>query len=51
MDSTVHRILDFTIGNLFGRDITCREPVEPCDFYQPGVLVEIGRTAINVSNQ
>ncbi|XP_011708319.1 PREDICTED: uncharacterized protein LOC105463021 isoform X2 [Wasmannia auropunctata] len=46
MNDVVHQILEFTIGNVFGRDITCREPVHRCDEYQPGSLVELGRTGI-----
>lgn len=44
----LQRFLDFTIGNIFGKDITCREPVHPCDRYQPGNLVDIGRTTVKV---
>ncbi|XP_067217349.1 MICOS complex subunit MIC27-like isoform X2 [Linepithema humile] len=46
MNDVLHKILEFTIGNIFGRDITCREPVHHCDDYQPGSLVELGRTGI-----
>ncbi|KYM75466.1 Regulator of G-protein signaling 6 [Atta colombica] len=46
MNDAIHRILEFTIGNIFGKDITCREPVHHCDEYQPGSLVELGRTII-----
>ncbi|KAM0729182.1 MICOS complex subunit MIC27 [Formica fusca] len=46
MNNVVHKILESTIGNVFGRDITCREPVHRCDDYQPGTLVELGRTGI-----
>ncbi len=48
MNDAIHRILEFTIGNIFGKDITCREPVHHCDEYQPGSLVELGRTIIKV---
>lgn len=48
MNDVVHKILEFTIGNVFGKDITCREPVHHCDEYQPGSLVELGRTGIKV---
>lgn len=48
MNNVVHKILEFTVGNVFGRDITCREPVHRCDDYQPGTLVELGRTGIKV---
>ena len=48
MRDFVHKILEATIGNLFGKDVTCREPIHRCDAYQPGVLVEIGRTQIKV---
>jgi len=48
MNDVIHKILEFTIGNVFGRDITCREPVHRCDEYQPGSLVELGRTGIKV---
>jgi len=48
MNDAIHRILEFTIGNIFGKDITCREPVHRCDEYQPGSLVELGRTIIKV---
>jgi hypothetical protein len=48
MTNLVHKILEATIGNLFGKDVTCREPVHRCDKYQPGILVEFGRTGINV---
>lgn len=48
MRDFVHKILDATVGNLFGKDITCREPIHRCDAYQPGALVEIGRTEIKV---
>ncbi|KYQ56712.1 Apolipoprotein O-like protein [Trachymyrmex zeteki] len=46
MNDAIHKILEFTIGNIFGKDITCREPVHRCDEYQPGSLVELGRTGI-----
>ncbi|XP_031367967.1 uncharacterized protein LOC102675653 isoform X2 [Apis dorsata] len=46
MNNYVHRFLESTIGSLFGKDVTCREPVHRCDDYQPGVLVEFGRTGI-----
>ncbi|KAL6431402.1 hypothetical protein ACFW04_007201 [Cataglyphis niger] len=46
MNNVVHKILESTVGNVFGRDITCREPVHRCDDYQPGTLVELGRTGI-----
>lgn len=49
MRDLVHKFLDITIGNLFGKDVTCREPIHRCDAYQPGVLVEFGRTNIKVS--
>lgn len=48
MNNVVHKILESTIGNVFGKDITCREPVHRCDDYQPGTLVELGRTGIKV---
>lgn len=48
MNDVIHKILEFTVGNIFGKDITCREPVHRCDDYQPGSLVEIGRTGIKV---
>lgn len=48
MNNIVHKILESTIGNVFGKDITCREPVHHCDDYQPGTLVELGRTGIKV---
>ncbi|XP_043519571.1 MICOS complex subunit MIC27 isoform X1 [Frieseomelitta varia] len=48
MHNYVHRFLESTIGNIFGKDITCREPVHRCDDYQPGVLVEFGRTGIKL---
>ena len=48
MKNFVHKILDLTIGNTFGKDVTCREPIDPCDAYQPGSLVEIGRVGNNV---
>jgi len=48
MNDVIHKILEFTIGNVFGRDITCREPVHRCDEYQPGSLIELGRTGIKV---
>lgn len=48
MNDVIHKILEFTIGNIFGKDITCREPVHHCDEYQPGSLVELGRTSIKV---
>lgn len=48
MNDAIHKILEFTIGNVFGRDITCKEPVHRCDDYQPGSLVELGRTGIKV---
>lgn len=48
MNYIVHKILDLTVGNILGKDITCREPVHPCDAFQPGIMVEIGRTGINV---
>ncbi|XP_031778340.1 apolipoprotein O-like isoform X2 [Nasonia vitripennis] len=48
MRDLVHKFLDLTIGNLFGKDITCREPIHRCDAYQPGVLVEFGRTGIKL---
>lgn len=48
MNDVIHKILEFTIGNVFGKDITCREPVHRCDEYQPGSLVELGRTGIKV---
>ncbi|KAG5347045.1 MIC27 protein, partial [Acromyrmex charruanus] len=46
MNDAIHKILEFTVGNVFGKDITCREPVHRCDEYQPGSLVELGRTSI-----
>lgn len=51
MNNYVHRFLESTIGSLFGKDVTCREPVHRCDDYQPGVLVEFGRTGIKVCIQ
>ncbi|KAK0098870.1 hypothetical protein PV326_000805 [Microctonus aethiopoides] len=45
-ESFVQTFLRFTIGNIFGKDITCREPVYPCDAYQPGPLVDFGRTIV-----
>ncbi|XP_034182890.1 MICOS complex subunit 26/27 isoform X3 [Osmia lignaria lignaria] len=48
MHNYVHKFLESTIGNVFGKDITCREPVHRCDDYQPGVLVEFGRTGIKL---
>lgn len=48
MNDVVHKILDLTIGNLLGKDITCREPVDECDEYQPGTVVEFGRTGLKV---
>ncbi|XP_076394747.1 MICOS complex subunit 26/27 isoform X2 [Megachile rotundata] len=48
MNNYVHKFLESTIGNIFGKDITCREPVYRCDDYQPGVLVEFGRTGIKL---
>lgn len=51
MHNYVHKFLESTIGNVFGKDITCREPVHRCDDYQPGVLVEFGRTGIKVGIQ
>lgn len=48
MANFVHSILELTVGNIFGKDITCREPVHRCDRYQPGVLVEFGRTLVKV---
>ncbi|XP_017791116.1 PREDICTED: uncharacterized protein LOC108573235, partial [Habropoda laboriosa] len=44
----VHQFLESTIGYMFGRDITCREPIHRCDDYQPGVLTEFGRTGIKL---
>ncbi|XP_047346308.1 MICOS complex subunit MIC27 isoform X2 [Vespa velutina] len=46
MNDFVHKFLDYTIGNIFGKDITCREPVHRCDNYQPGILTEFGRVGI-----
>lgn len=51
MRDYVHAILDFTVGNIFGKDVTCREPIHRCDAYQPGVLVEFGRTGVKVCLQ
>ncbi|XP_058802715.1 MICOS complex subunit MIC27 isoform X2 [Phymastichus coffea] len=48
MRDYVHKFLDLTIGNIFGKDVTCREPIHRCDAYQPGVLVEFGRTGIKL---
>ncbi|KOX75213.1 Apolipoprotein O-like [Melipona quadrifasciata] len=48
MHDYVHRFLESTIGNIFGKDVTCREPVHRCDDYQPGVLIEFGRTGIKL---
>ncbi|XP_020284011.1 MICOS complex subunit MIC27 isoform X2 [Pseudomyrmex gracilis] len=48
MNDVVHKILEYTIGSVFGKDITCREPVDRCDDYQPGSLVELGRTGIKL---
>lgn len=48
MRDFVHKFLELTIGNIFGKDVTCREPIHRCDAYQPGVMVEIGRTTIKV---
>lgn len=48
MNDIVHDILETTVGNIFGKDITCREPVHRCDDYQPGTLVEFGRTGVKV---
>ena len=48
MSNLAHIILESTIGNVFGKDITCREPVHRCDLYQPGIMIEIGRTNIRV---
>lgn len=48
MNDFVHKFLDYTIGNIFGKDITCREPVHRCDNYQPGILTEFGRVGIKV---
>ena len=51
MNDFVHKVLDLTIGNLFGKDITCREPVHRCDNYQPGTLTEFGRTGVKVKKK
>ena len=48
MNNFIHKILDSTIGNIFGKDITCKEPVHRCDSYQPGTIVEFGRTGVKV---
>ncbi|KAJ8679785.1 hypothetical protein QAD02_015572, partial [Eretmocerus hayati] len=48
MRDTVHKFLESTVGNIFGKDITCREPIHRCDAYQPGTLVEFGRTGIKL---
>lgn len=48
MNDIVHDFLETTIGNIFGKDITCREPVDRCDDYQPGSLIEFGRTGVKV---
>lgn len=51
MNKIVHCFLDITVGNLFGKDVTCREPVDPCDRFQPGTIVELGTTGILVSTE
>lgn len=48
MNNYVHKFLESTVGSIFGKDVTCREPVHRCDDYQPGVLTEFGRTGIKV---
>ncbi|XP_076378159.1 MICOS complex subunit 26/27 isoform X1 [Megalopta genalis] len=46
MHNYVHKFLESTVGAIFGKDITCREPVHRCDDHQPGVIMEFGRTGV-----
>lgn len=48
MANLVHWVLESTVGRVFGKDITCREPVHRCDPYQPGAITVVGETGVRV---